>query len=81
MGLERRGCIVRPYANGTTSDGRILLDKAKPFSISKVFVWKAYKRVKANGGAAGVDAQSIEEFEVNLKDYSGPQFPDNHLRW
>lgn len=68
MGLERRGCIVRPYANGTTSNGRILLDKAKPFSISRVLVWEAYKRVKANGGAAGVDCQSIAEFEVDLKD-------------
>jgi len=44
------------------------LDKAKPFSISKQLVWEAYQRVKANGGAAGVDEQSIEEFEVNLKD-------------
>ena len=68
MGLERRGCIVRPYANGTTSNGRTLLNKAKPFSISKVLVWEAYKRVKANGGAAGVDGQSIAEFEVNLRD-------------
>jgi hypothetical protein len=30
-------------------------------------VWEAYKRVKANGGAAGVDSESIEEFEKNLK--------------
>jgi RNA-directed DNA polymerase len=31
-------------------------------------VWEAYQRVKANGGAAGVDRQSISDFEVNLKD-------------
>jgi RNA-directed DNA polymerase len=31
-------------------------------------VWDAYRRVKANGGAAGVDAQSIEEFEKHLGD-------------
>src|SRR5260370_28389604 len=68
MGLERRGCIVRPYASGTTSNGRILLDKAKPFSISKAIVWEAYQRVKANGGAAGVDRHSIADFQVNLKD-------------
>jgi len=30
-------------------------------------VWEAYKRVKANRGAAGVDSESIEEFEGNLK--------------
>lgn len=41
--------------------------KAKPFVISKEVVWKAYKRVKANKGAAGVDEESIEEFERNLK--------------
>ena len=27
----------------------------KPFDISKRLVWEAYKRVKANAGAAGVD--------------------------
>lgn len=42
------------------------MDKAKPFSISKTIVWEAYKRVKANAGAAGVDRQSIEEFEKDL---------------
>ncbi len=43
------------------------MNKAKPFSISKWEVWEAYKRVKANQGAAGVDGQSIAEFEVDLK--------------
>ena len=40
----------------------------KPFSIAKQLVWKAYKQVKANHGVAGVDDQSIAEFEGNLKD-------------
>ena len=44
------------------------MDKAKPFCISKWEVWEAYKRVKANQGAAGVDGQSIAEFEEELKD-------------
>ena len=43
------------------------MDKAKPFSISKQAVWEAYQRVKANKGAAGVDGESIEEFEKDLK--------------
>jgi RNA-directed DNA polymerase len=43
------------------------LSKAKPFSISKQVVWDAFKRVKANGGAAGVDGESIAEFESDLK--------------
>lgn len=43
------------------------MEKAKSWSIPKRFVWEAYKRVKANRGAAGVDDQSIEEFEADLK--------------
>jgi RNA-directed DNA polymerase len=39
----------------------------KPFHIPKGLVWEAYKSVKANKGAAGVDGQSIEEFETDLK--------------
>ena len=40
---------------------------AKPFRISKWVVWEAYTRVKANHGAAGVDAESVEMFEQDLK--------------
>jgi RNA-directed DNA polymerase len=43
------------------------MSEAKPFCISKWEVWEAYKRVKANKGAAGVDEQSIEDFEKRLK--------------
>jgi RNA-directed DNA polymerase len=43
------------------------LNKAKPFSISKRVVFQAYKRVKANRGAAGVDGESIADFEKDLK--------------
>ena len=39
----------------------------KPFVIPKQLVWEAYKRVAANKGAAGVDGQSIEDFEADLK--------------
>jgi RNA-directed DNA polymerase len=42
------------------------VDKAKPFCIAKHEVWEAYKRVKANRGAAGVDEQSIAEFDEDL---------------
>ncbi len=42
------------------------MDQAKPFAIAKREVWEAFKRVKANQGAAGVDGQSIADFEANL---------------
>ena len=37
----------------------------KPFDIPKREVWEAYKRVKANQGAAGVDGEFIESFEAD----------------
>jgi RNA-directed DNA polymerase len=50
----------------STSNGMSIASHAKPFDISKRDVWDAYKRVKANRGAAGVDGQSITAFEENL---------------
>jgi RNA-directed DNA polymerase len=58
---------------------------AKPFKIDKKLVFAAWRRVKANGGAAGIDGQTIEQFEVRLQDNlyclwnrmsSGSYFPD-----
>jgi len=43
------------------------MKEAKPYVISKHVVWEAYKRVKANRGAAGVDGQSLADFEQDLK--------------
>jgi RNA-directed DNA polymerase len=43
------------------------MDKAKSYQISKHIVMEAYKRVKANGGAPGIDGQTIEMFEKDLK--------------
>ena len=41
--------------------------ETKPFSISKRAVWEAWLRVKAKRGAAGVDGDSIAQFEKRLK--------------
>ena len=41
--------------------------ESKSFDIPKQLVWEAYQRVKANKGAAGVDGQSIEGFEADLR--------------
>ena len=41
--------------------------QVKPFDIPKSVVWEAYQRVKANKGAAGVDGQTVGQFEQDLK--------------
>ena len=40
--------------------------EVKSFEIAKREVWEAYKRVKANRGAAGVDGVTIVMFEQDL---------------
>ena len=56
----------------------------KPFTIAKRQVYEAYRAVKSNGGAAGVDKQTIEQFEADLQNHlyklwnrmsSGSYFP------
>ena len=44
-----------------------LKSSGKPFVISKWEVQKAWETVRANKGAPGVDGESIEEFESDLK--------------
>jgi RNA-directed DNA polymerase len=39
----------------------------KPYDISKWKVWEAYRKVKANQGAPGVDGQSLAAFEADLQ--------------
>ena len=41
--------------------------KDKSFAIPKQLVWEAWRQVKANKGAPGVDGQALEEFEADLK--------------
>ena len=42
------------------------VSSVKPYSIAKSTVWKAYQQVKANRGSAGIDDETIVEFERNL---------------
>src|SRR5450755_1985571 len=39
----------------------------KPFLIPKLMVWEAWRQVKENKGAPGVDGQDLDEFEADLK--------------
>src|SRR5207247_8881118 len=52
---------------GGRSRGRERRRQDEPCQIAKWVGWEAYQRVKANQGAAGVDEQSITEFERDLK--------------
>lgn len=61
------------------------MKEGKSFEISKHQVLEAYKRVKANRGAPGIDGMDFTAFEKNLKDNlykiwnrmsSGSYFPD-----
>jgi len=65
------------------------MSKAKSFEIPKRLVWDAFKRVRANKGAAGVDEESIGRFGEKLEDNlykiwnrlsSGSYFPPPVLR-
>ena len=38
----------------------------KPFHIEKRWVYEAYQAIRSNGKAAGVDGQSLEQFEADL---------------
>lgn len=46
---------------------RNVLTSDKPLPITKVMVWKAYQQVKRNGQAAGVDGQSLDDFNKDLE--------------
>ncbi len=52
------------YSTGQQDE---VMEQTKQFSIPKQLFVKAFKLIKANAGAAGVDKQSIEDFERDLK--------------
>lgn len=64
--MERRGWVMQ-FCLLVNQKWEELMDKTKPFEISKHKVWEAYLRVKANKGAAGIDEQTISDFEEDLK--------------
>ena len=67
MKMERRDCrFQQSLQDNLHKKDRV--NKAKPFVISKMIIMEAFKAVKANDGSEGVDDETIEEFEKNLKD-------------
>jgi hypothetical protein len=62
-GVGSSGRMTEATGNRWTSMGAT----DKPFNINKKLVYELYKAVKFNGGAAGVDGQTIEQFEAGLK--------------
>jgi RNA-directed DNA polymerase len=66
MEPEQRGCTIQ-LEEGTNRQREESPTKAKPFCIPQHEMWEAYRTVKANQGTAGVDGQSIKEFEADLK--------------
>ena len=67
MGMERSSRHDQADQRGPTSNGMSLSGTAKPFDIPKWKVVEAWKLVKQNGGAAGIDGNSIVMFERKLK--------------
>src|SRR5215469_8481213 len=69
MGLEQRGRVRQLHRciTETTGDRMNSMHATnKPFNIDKRLVYEAYKAVKSNRGGAGVDEETIEQFEEDL---------------
>jgi RNA-directed DNA polymerase len=67
MDVEQRGYIIQLILKTNQNNWKESMEKTKSFNIPKSLVWNAFKLVKANKGAAGVDGESIAIFEKNLK--------------
>jgi len=67
MELEPKGLRCSALARGQPAMGGTPWIRAKPFDIPKREVWEAYKRLESQQGVtAGVDGQSIADFEADL---------------
>ncbi len=52
----------------TSKWGRMSMKETKSQPITKMMVWNAYRKVRANKGSAGIDGETIEAFDANLTD-------------
>ena len=67
MRLEQRG-RVKPLHSASNWQQEEADECSKTVHHRQRLVYEAFKAVKANAGAAGVDKQTIEDFETDLKD-------------
>jgi RNA-directed DNA polymerase len=65
MGVER-WVALSGKRHGPTWNEDETVTNPKPYDIPKRRVLEAYRRVKANQGAAGIDGESLKMFEADL---------------
>jgi RNA-directed DNA polymerase len=70
MMMEQRGLAIQleRLNNFLKKKEEETMEPTKPFNIDKMLVWQAYQGVKQKGGTAGIDEETIKDFEENLKD-------------
>lgn len=68
MGTERRASVIQSNYFKTTSSYRrkMMREMTKSLPISKRMVYDSYLNVTAKNGSAGIDKQSIEQFNENM---------------
>jgi RNA-directed DNA polymerase len=69
-GKERRVQVIQVNNVLTTRQlsGRIRMEETKSVPVAQAQVWEAFRKVKVKKGSAGIDGQSITDFEVKLED-------------
>jgi RNA-directed DNA polymerase len=66
MREERRGVVIQSSEVVNPQTGMSSRNSTKPYVIAKRAMWEAYKQVKSNQGAAGIDEETIAMFEQDL---------------